>query len=90
MSGQPSSSRSIFFGLASVFSPSHLGDLGYMLLLGGGVFGAILALFGLARLAKFALPKADLFHVDLKKIGIVQRVCLVWFSFFILFNLICS
>ena len=85
VSGQPSSSRSIFFGLKSVLSSSHLEGLGYMLLLGGGVFGAILALFGLARLENFALPRAGLFSVGLKKIGVVQRVCLVWFSFYIFF-----
>lgn len=85
VSGQASGSRSIFFSLASVFSSSHLDGLGYMLLFGGGVFGAIFALFGLARLVKFALPKADFLRVDLKKIGVRQSICLVWFSIYIFF-----
>ena len=85
VSGQASGSRSIFFSLASVFSSSHLDGLGYMLLLGGGVFAAIFALFGLARLANFALPKTDILRIDIKKIGVLQSVCLVWFSIYIFF-----
>ena len=85
VSGQPSGSRSIFFGLTSVLSSSHLEGLGYMLLMGGGVFGSILVLFCLARLTKFALPKSNVFSVDLKKIAVIRGVCLVWFSIYIFF-----
>jgi hypothetical protein len=83
--GTSLSSRSMFFDLRSVFSVSHLTDLLYMLILGGGVAAIFLGWITLTGLAKKLTSKSNVPRMTTRKFSAPQVLTISWSVLYLVF-----